>query len=96
MRINELKKCIAEFDFSALYKNVDEQRERYLTAVAEYERLFGDGDDVSVLSVPGRSELLGNHTDHNCGKVLAGAIDRDIIAVVSKTDDEVITLKSEG
>ena len=96
MRIKELKEYIAEFDFSALYKNTAEARERYLSAIAEYERLYGDSDDVAVLSVPGRSELLGNHTDHNGGKVLAGAIDRDVIAVVSKTDDGIITVKSEG
>ena len=96
MRIEELRKYVAEYDFSALYKNHCEQRERYLAALLEYEKLFGSDADVFVLSVPGRSELLGNHTDHNGGKVLAGAIDRDVIAVVSKTDDGIITVKSEG
>ena len=95
MRIEELRKKIADYDFSALYKNAGEARGRYLVALSEYESLFGDGD-VMLLSVPGRSELLGNHTDHNGGKVLAGAIDKDVIAVVSKTDDGVMTLKSEG
>ena len=48
------------------------------------------------MSVPGRSEISGNHTDHNHGCVLAGAINRDIIAVVSERDDGRIRLKSEG
>ena len=96
MKIKELKKVVAEFDFAALYKNADEARSRYFLAIEEYERTFGSDTDAVVLSVPGRSELLGNHTDHNGGKVLAGAIDRDVIAVVSKTDDGVITVKSEG
>ena len=94
--MQNLRKAIADFDFSALYKNVTEARERYLSALDEYENTFGVSDDAMILSVPGRSELLGNHTDHNGGKVLAGAIDRDVIAIVSKTDDGIITVKSEG
>ena len=51
---------------------------------------------MAVLSVPGRSEILGNHTDHNKGKVLAAAIDKDIIAVVSANGTDKVNLKSEG
>ena len=46
--------------------------------------------------MPGRSEISGNHTDHNHGKVLAGSINLDIIAIASKTDDGVIRIKSKG
>ena len=58
--------------------------------------LYGEDLEIELFSVPGRSEISGNHTDHNHGAVLAGAIDRDIIAVAAKTDDGVIRLKSEG
>ena len=44
----------------------------------------------------GRSELAGNHTDHNCGKVIAASINLDIIAVVAKNNTNLINLKSEG
>ena len=46
--------------------------------------------------MPGRSEIIGNHTDHNGGKVMAGAITRDIIAVAAKNSDGVIRFRSEG
>lgn len=47
-------------------------------------------------SAPGRTEICGNHTDHNCGKVVAAAVDLDIIAAVVPTLDGVVTVKSEG
>lgn len=50
----------------------------------------------TLFSVPGRSEVSGNHTDHNHGKVLAASIDLDIIAVATRTDDGIIAVKSEG
>jgi len=59
-------------------------KERYLKAVGNFENLYGNRD-IEIISVPGRSEILGNHTDHNHGCVLAAAINLDIIAVVSKS-----------
>ncbi|MGN1122952.1 MAG: galactokinase, partial [Eubacterium sp.] len=58
--------------------------------------LFGDDRDVIVLSAPGRTEICGNHTDHNNGKVLAASINLDAIAVAAKNDAPVINEKSEG
>lgn len=72
------------------------QRERYLSALDSFAGLFGDERDVAIYSVSGRSELAGNHTDHNCGKVIAASINLDIIAVASKNNTNVINLKSEG
>ncbi len=71
------------------------QRKRYIGAIKEFYENFGERE-VSVFSVPGRSELSGNHTDHNHGKVMAGSIDLDIIAIASSTDDGVIKIKSQG
>jgi len=59
-------------------------RARYLKLLEAFERVYGGGRDVELISVPGRSEILGNHTDHNRGCVLAAAINLDIIAAVSK------------
>ena len=78
-----------------IYRDEKMARERYLKAIAVFEENFGERD-VMLLSVPGRSELLGNHTDHNNGVVLAGAIDRDIIAVVARDAGNTATLLSEG
>ena len=72
---------------------VEEQKSRYLSAIDKFERLYGDRD-VSLFSVAGRSELSGNHTDHNLGCVIAASIDLDIIAVAAKRNDSVIRIKS--
>jgi galactokinase len=71
------------------------QRERYAKAADEFVNLYGDGD-ISLYSVGGRSEISGNHTDHNFGRVIAASVNLDILAVVKKTDDGVIRIKSEG
>ncbi len=71
------------------------QKERYIKAASRFDELYGGGETY-LFSVPGRSEISGNHTDHNNGKVLAAAVNRDIIAVVTPTDDGVIRVKGEG
>lgn len=71
------------------------QRKRYSDAAKSYADTFGN-DDIRVFSVPGRSEISGNHTDHNNGKVLAAAINLDIIAIVSKTGGDCVRVKSAG
>ncbi|MBQ7383778.1 MAG: galactokinase [Clostridia bacterium] len=76
--------------------SVDYQRNRYAAAVDEFERIYGDTREVALYSVSGRSELSGNHTDHNHGCVIAASIDLDIIAVAAAREDLVIRVKSEG
>ena len=100
MKASELKKVILEGaleKYSNLYTDTEAQKKRFLAALDSYIELYGDeSDGVGIFSVPGRSEISGNHTDHNRGCVLAGAIDRDIIAVAAKNTDGVIRFKSEG
>ena len=81
--------------YASIYTDVAEQTERYINAISEFTKLYGEERDIYLFSVPGRSEISGNHTDHNHGRVLAGAIDRDIIAVASP-EAGVIRIKSEG
>jgi len=76
-------------------ENIPAQRERYARAADEFLALYGDGE-VSLYSVGGRSEISGNHTDHNHGRVIAASVNLDILAVVKKTDDGVVRVKSEG
>ena len=103
MNISELKKKFLDgeidntliSELSVRPENVPAQRERYAHAADEFEKLYGDGE-VSVYSVGGRSEISGNHTDHNYGRVIAAAVNLDILAVVKKTDDGTIRVKSEG
>ncbi len=77
-------------------RSMEDIRARYDAAFREFEAIYGSADELSVFSVAGRSEISGNHTDHNHGKVLAASIDLDIIAIVKKTDDNTIRVKSVG
>ncbi len=74
-----------------------QQKKRYRKAVEEYRKYFGsDGENIRIFSSPGRTEVGGNHTDHNCGKVLAASVDLDIIAIVEPTGEPYAVIKSEG
>ena len=66
------------------------QRARIKDLVDNFAALYGADRDVALLTVSGRSELSGNHTDHNYGCVIAASISLDVLA------DGVIRLKSEG
>ena len=86
--------------FSKLYGSEESilaaQRARYFALIDEFCSLYGDDRDISLFSVPGRSELSGNHTDHNRGCVIAGSVDLDIIAVAAKSEGSTVRIKSEG
>jgi len=82
--------------YSSLYADINATKERFIQAINAFVSTYGQDRDISIFSVPGRSEIIGNHTDHNCGEVMAGAINRDIIAVAAKNDDGVIRFRSEG
>ena len=64
---------------------IEKQPQRYVAAIEKFISLYGD-QEIEIYSTPGRSEVSGNHTDHQNGEVLAAAINLDIIAVVSKND----------
>lgn len=74
---------------------LSEKRERIAAAINEFISLYGNRE-AFLFSVGGRSEVSGNHTDHNRGCVLAAAVDLDIIAVAAKNDDGIVRVKSAG
>lgn len=86
--------------FSELYGSdkIALQRERYINVIENYASRYDVASEreVYLFSVAGRSELSGNHTDHNHGKVIAGAIDLDIIAAAAPRKDTLIRLTSLG
>lgn len=97
-----LKEELRQGKHSALFQDIylDEslleyQNRRYAEAVAKFEELFGE-KEVEIYSAPGRSEVGGNHTDHQLGMVLATSINLDAIAVVSRTEGNLIRVVSEG
>ena len=91
-------------DLSHLYKDLYGERydkadmdARYESLIQRHEELFGTKeDDIALFSTAGRTELAGNHTDHNLGKVIAGTINLDTIAAVSLRDDNKVIVNSEG
>ena len=102
MTAEELRRQINEgaldIRLSRLYGDTrtDAARARYISILDDFITRYGSEHDVSLFSVPGRSELSGNHTDHNHGKVIAASIDLDVIAVAACTDDNTVRVKSAG
>lgn len=86
-------------DLQLLYKaeSINAQKARYEKAIKNYKEYFAsEGENIRLFSAPGRTEVGGNHTDHNCGKVLAAGVDMDIIAVAEPIDEPFAIIKSEG
>ncbi len=75
---------------------IERQKSRYIELINTFNQTYGEGRDVIVVSAPGRTEVCGNHTDHNHGKVLAASINLDAVAVVSKNNDNTVRVKSKG
>ena len=102
MKTSALKAAVlgGSFDsrFTYIYGEaaLEAQKARYAAAIEEFEALYGIDRDAALYTVAGRSELSGNHTDHNHGCVIAASIDLDIIAVASPNTDNIIRVKSEG
>ena len=72
-----------------------EQADRYAGLMGEFQKTYG-ADDVALFSSPGRTEIGGNHTDHNYGRVLAGAVNLDMVAVAAPNGTNTIRIKSAG
>ena len=77
-------------------KDLEIQTKRYLNLIETYSQTFSTDHEVSFFSTPGRSEICGNHTDHQYGKVLAASINLDAVALVSKNEESCISLHSTG
>lgn len=98
----ELKQQIAQGEYDAAFTKlygaaaVQEQRKRYTDLINEFEKAYGTERTVRLYSAPGRTEIGGNHTDHNNGVVLAGSVNLDMVAVVSPNEENVIRVKSLG
>ena len=71
------------------------QRQRYYNAISKYVEIYGE-DEVEIYSAPGRTEICGNHTDHQNGMILAASINLDMIAIVAAKEDRIVEFASEG
>ena len=72
------------------------QSARYSHLLKRHEELVGYEGPIAMISAPGRTEISGNHTDHNRGKVLAAAVNLDTLAAVSPRADSTVNIYSEG
>lgn len=77
-------------------KNLSSEQQRYSQAIQKFNEIFGENREIRMFSAPGRTEIGGNHTDHQHGCVVAASIDLDIIAIVSPRDDNQVCFHSEG
>ena len=75
---------------------VQEQRARYAALAETFASLYNADRDVRLFSAPGRTEVGGNHTDHNHGRVLAAGINLDAAAAAAKNDESIVRVKSAG
>lgn len=73
-----------------------EQRARYAALAETFASLYNADRDVRLFSAPGRTEVGGNHTDHNHGRVLAAGINLDAAAAAAKNDENIVRVKSAG
>ena len=96
--ITSLRTTALDEKLAALYGSdrLDEAKARYIGAIESFCKIYGDDRDIGLYTVAGRSELSGNHTDHNRGCVVAASISLDIIAVAAPTDDNIVRVLSEG
>lgn len=98
--ISKIRSGAADEIFTGLYskdvKEILRQRGRYLALIDRFCHLFAQNKEFAVFSTPGRTEIGGNHTDHNGGRILAATVSLDIVAVASPVASSFITVYSEG
>ncbi len=101
-QMEAIKRALSAGEYHQLLEDIyispavaDLQIKRYIHALDQFKEIFGDGK-VSIYSAPGRSEIGGNHTDHQHGNVLAASIHLDALAVVRPNNSNTIRFQSEG
>lgn len=102
MKVSEMKQAFQNGEYDAMLADLyaDEsvvggQKERYIQAMDRFMELYGD-QEAGLYTSAGRSEVSGNHTDHQHGRVLAASISLDSIAVAAPTDDNTVHVVSDG
>ena len=104
IKINELTKKLetGAFDetIQRLYVCKKEECQRYAERFSQltksYIGCFGEVDEIGLFSAPGRTEIGGNHTDHQHGAVLAASVNLDVIAAAAPNGTNIIRIQSEG
>lgn len=100
----ELKKALRDGEYADklayLYvcekSRTQEYADRYIEVISGYEAVFGASEETALFSAPGRTEIGGNHTDHQHGCVLAGSVNTDVIAAASLNGTNIVRIQSKG
>lgn len=100
MNIEQIREKLSNIDFKMLYccNDGDETQyiNRFYSLLDGFYKTFGKDDNIRLFSAPGRTEIGGNHTDHQHGAILAGSLNLDVIAAVRLNGKNEVTIKSEG
>ena len=95
--IYDLESGALDGELTYLYgEPISRQKQRHVAALKAYEANFAPDVPVAIFSAPGRTEIGGNHTDHQRGRVLAGAVTMDMLAVAAPAENGMVTIVSEG
>lgn len=102
--INDTKNALknGEYDEKLAYlyscekSAVKQYAERYIDVIDSFEQTFGSASDITLFSAPGRTEIGGNHTDHQHGCVLAGSINLDVIAAARPNGTNTVRIQSRN
>ena len=98
MNYIELKEYINSDRIDAILSKIicsnelNEEKARYTKLLEEAVQLYGDGD-FHIISSPGRSEIGGNHTDHQHGHVIAASLNIDNIAIFKPNNENIVRYK---
>jgi len=79
----------------SLYTDIPAAKLRYTKSIESFYRLYGH-KEITLVSAPGRTEIGGNHTDHQNGLALAAAVDMDVLCICAKNSDNTIRVHSDG
>ena len=98
--LSNLKEGKYNSQFAYIYacdeSNEGKYEDRFVDAINEFENIYGKKEQIALFSAPGRTEIGGNHTDHQHGCVLAAGVNIDVIAVAAPNGEDVIRIKSKG
>ena len=102
--VNDTKTALlnGEYDDKLKYlyscddSDVKKYADRYVDVIESFEETFGKADEIALFSAPGRTEIGGNHTDHQHGCVLAGSVNLDVISAARPNGTNTVRIQSRN
>ena len=90
------KALAALYALDGAQNSLDRARDRACRVVQSLMDTFSPAENAALFSGPGRTEIGGNHTDHQHGRVLCGSVDMDMLACAAPNGKNIIRIQSEG